>query len=114
MGTHPIFESDFDCLTDSRKQGKQTNNRKKCLLLKKWPRPTMPAPPTIKNSWEAAEASTEQRPSKGKNKQPTPTLRRKPFPRSSPAKMRENQPNSKFKLSGFSEPSFSPSIVFLP
>jgi len=25
MGTHPIFESDFDCLTDSRKKTKEND-----------------------------------------------------------------------------------------
>merc|ERR1712131_567892 len=30
MGTHPIFESDFDCLTDWKRDGRQTyNNRLK-------------------------------------------------------------------------------------
>merc|ERR1712210_448457 len=33
MGTHPIFESDFDCLTDSRFSRKKTRN---CLLQRLW------------------------------------------------------------------------------
>merc|ERR1712235_70387 len=33
MGTHPIFESDFDCLTD----GAETENEKcKCFILEKY------------------------------------------------------------------------------
>jgi len=29
MGTHPIFESDFDCLTEKLENGKSTTEREK-------------------------------------------------------------------------------------
>merc|ERR1711868_8709 len=41
MGTHPIFESDFDCLTDKRRF-------RICLILKpQLPQPQSPPPPDL-------------------------------------------------------------------
>merc|ERR1712242_586578 len=39
MGTHPIFESDFDCLSDKRETKKKWHRRKRKALPERVPTP---------------------------------------------------------------------------
>merc|ERR1711892_594691 len=82
MGTHPIFESDFDCLTEKNK---------KCPPQKIWPLRSKPERQWMISSLLVTVARTAPKPRVARNSRQMRTRRARQLAPSSRAKMRERR-----------------------
>merc|ERR1712106_663091 len=84
MGTHPIFESDFDCLTEKK-------HKQKCHPQKIWPLRSKPERQWMISSLLVTAARTAPKPRVARNSRQMRTRRARQLAPSSRAKMRERR-----------------------
>merc|ERR1711935_954960 len=94
MGTHPIFESDFDCLTDNLKK----EHKQKCPPQKIWQLRSKPERQWMISSLLVTAARTAPKPRVARNSRQMRTRRARQLAPSSRAKMRARRRPSRTLL----------------